>query len=168
MSLGNRIVLSADPKGKFVEGTLDAGITPKPGQVVQVKASSIGSSGLGGGGGNRDIWELYNADADGGNPKGPYIILIENYLLGRPMTVAYEASEHAFGYIPEHGDKLNLLIADVSGTGDDHTKGEILIIDDTTGKFIATTGSPEQEVAQLRETLTDPTADQLAYCEWQA
>ena len=88
-------------------------------------------------------------------------------MAGQTMDTAYAAGDRAFGYIPLPGDELNLLLGDVSGTADDHTKGEILIIDDGTGEFIATTGSPEEEVAQLLETITDPTADTLAWCVWQ-
>ena len=143
-----------------MEGIIGVGLTPKPGQCMQLQPATA----LVGG---RHTWELYNADADGGNPKGPPIILREDSLQGKTATAAYAAGERAFGYIPQTGDEINLLLGDVAGTGDDHTKGEILIIDDTTGKFIATTGSPEEEVAQLLETVTDPTADTLAWCVWQ-
>jgi hypothetical protein len=83
------------------------------------------------------------------------------------MSDPYTAGERLFLICPRAGDELNLLISNIAGTGDDHTAGEILIIDDTTGEFIATTGSPEEEVAQLQETITDPTADTLAWCTWQ-
>ena len=64
------------------------------------------------------------------------------------------------------GEELNLLIENIAGTGDDHAIGEILMVNDCIGKLIATTGSPETEVAYLKETITDPTADTLAWCEW--
>lgn len=160
MARGSLIVVSPFPKGHFVEGIIGAGLTPKPGTAVQLQPATALQGG-------RHTWELYNADADGGRPKGPIIILTEDSLQGRPMTTAYAAGERAFGYIPLPGDELNLLLGDVAGTGDDHALGEILIIDDTTGKFIATTGSPEEEVAQLLEAVTDPTTDTLCWCQWQ-
>lgn len=161
MARGNRIVVSAvdGAAAKYVEGNIAAGETPKPGQIVQLQSATA----LVGG---RHTWEIYNADADGGRPKGPYIVLIEDALQGKTVTDAYVAGERAFGLIPKAGDELNLLLLNIAGTADDHTKGEMLIVDDTTGKMIATTGSPETEVAQLLEDVTDPTADTLAWCIW--
>lgn len=161
MARGSCIVISSQPKGKFVEGTIGAGITTaRPGIAMQIQPATALQGG-------RWTFELYNADADGGRPKGPIIILTEDRLQGRTVDTAYEAGERAFGYIPLPGDELNLILGDVGGTADDHVKGEILIIDDTTGEFIATTGTPEEEVAQLNESFTDPAADQLAWCTWQ-
>lgn len=161
MARGNSILVSPgldnEPR---LEGIIAAGETPKPGMIVQVQAATA----LVGG---RWTWEIYNADADGARPKGPYILLVEDNYQGRTVSDAYAAGERAFGVTPRHGFEYNLLLLNIAGTGDDHTKGEILIIDDTTGKFIATTGSPEDEVAQLNETITDPTADTLAWCTWQ-
>lgn len=159
MSRGNCIVVSANPKGHFVEGILGSGVTAYPGMVVQVDHSIEQIGG-------RNTWVLYNADADGGMPKGPYIILTEDALQGLTMETVLTAGARVRGYIPLAGDELNLLLANIAGTGDDHTAGEMLIVDDTTGKFIATTGSPESECAQLHETVTDPTADSLRYCTW--
>ena len=159
MARGNRIVVTAEPKGQFVQGYIAAGETPKPGTILQIQAATALKGG-------RHTWEIYNADADGGRPKGPFIVLLENFLMGTAATTAYAAGEFAFGYVPLPGDELNLLLANLAGTADDHTKGEMLIVDDTTGKMIATTGSPETEVAQLNETVTDPTADQLVWVTW--
>ncbi len=159
MARGNEIVVTADPKGQFVEGIIGAGLTPKPGTIMQLQPATA----LVGG---RHTWELYNADAVGGRPKGPWIVLMNDYLQGKTPSDAYTAGARAFGYIPLPGDELNLLVANIAGTADDHTKGEMLIVDDTTGLLIATTGSPETEVAMLLETITDPTADTLAWCQW--
>jgi hypothetical protein len=159
MARGNDIVVSPFPKGHRVEGIIGAGLTPKPGTIMQLQ---VGTALQGG----RHTWELYNADADGGMPKGPFIVLTPDFYQGRTASDAYAAGERAFGYIPMPGDELNLLVANIAGTGDDHTKGEMLIVDDGTGLMIATTGSPETEVAQLLETITDPTADTLAWCVW--
>lgn len=159
MARGTKIVVSPFPKGHYVEGIIGAGLTPKPGTIMQLQPATA----LVGG---RHTWELYNADADGGRPKGPIIVLTEDAYQGRTSSTAYAAGDRAFGYIPLPGDELNLLVANIAGTADDHTKGEMLIIDDTTGLMIATTGSPETEVAQLLETITDPTADTLSWCQW--
>lgn len=159
MARGNSIIVSANPRGVFMEGVLGAGLTVYPGTVVQIQPATA----LVGG---RHTFEVYNADADGGRPKGPIYIVREDGLQGRVMTTPYTAGERLFLYTPLPGEELNLMVGDVAGTGDDHTKGEMLIPDDTTGEFVATTGSPEIECAQLLETLTDPAADQLAWCIW--
>jgi hypothetical protein len=158
---GNKIIVSSEPQGQLVEGIIGAGLTPKPGTIMQIDASIALNNG-------RHTWVLFNADADGGMPKGPYILLKEDDLRGKTYDDAYAASDRAFGIIPHRGDEYNVRLLDVAGTGDDHTKGEILIVDDTTGKFIATTGSPEEEVAILLETITDPVADTVAWVQWQA
>ena len=159
MSRRNGIIVSAEPRGRFVEGVVATGETFYPGMLVQPDISEALQGG-------RHVYEIYNADADGGRPKGAPVLVIENYLLGKLMTEPYTAGERFFGYVPEAGEEYNLLLLNIAGTADDHTKGEMLIVDDTTGKFIATTGSPETEMAMLKETITDPTADTLAWCEW--
>lgn len=161
MAKGNTILINqlGEYHGHFVEGKIAAGETPKPGTIMQYDISEAQVGG-------RWLIETYNADADGGRPKGPFIVLLEDHTKVDPFTTAYAAGENCVGYVPRAGDELNLLLANIAGTGDDHTKGEMLIVDDTTGKMIATTGSPETEVAMLNETITDPTADQLVWCTW--
>lgn len=159
MARGNGIIVSSEPKGHFVEGYVKTGETFYPGMAVQIDADGTEV-------GNRFVYEIYNADADGGRPKGPIVIVLEDGLQGKTTSDSYAAGVKFFGYTPLPGDELNLLIANIAGTADDHAKGEMLIIDDTTGKFIATTGSPETEPAMLMETITDPTADTVAFCIW--
>jgi len=159
MARGKCIIVSANPRGVFMEGVIGAGLTPKPGTIMQIQPATA----LVGG---RHTFEIYNADADGGRPKGPFYVLLEDKLQGRDFETAYAAGDRGFFYSPLPGEELNLLKGDVAGTGDDFTKGDMLIVDDTTGKVIATTGSPETEVAQVLETVTDPTADQLVWCIW--
>lgn len=159
MARGNEIIVSANPRGVFSEGYIAAGETPKPGQILQVQIATALKAG-------RFTYEIYNADADGGRPKGSFYVLLPDHLQGKTVTDAYAAGDRCFLYTPLPGEELNLIIANIAGTADDHTKGEMLIVDDTTGKMIATTGTPETEVAQLLETITDPTADTLAWCLW--
>lgn len=157
MARGNDIIVSANPRGRFLEGKIASGETPKPGTVLQIQASAgLDSNG-------RFTFEIYNADADGGRPKGPLCILLPDYLQGKIATDAYAAGQACQVYVPVPGEEFNLLILNISGTADDHAFGEMLIIDDTTGKLIATTGSPESEPFMLLEAITDPTADTLAH-----
>ena len=109
---GNEIVVSAEPNGRFIEGTIKTGETPSPGSIMQIDTSA-GINSLG-----RFDWELYNVSADGVHPVGPFIILREDIGQGKTNTDAYAAGDHAYGYIPLHGDELNLLIDDVAGTAD--------------------------------------------------
>lgn len=154
MAKGNEIIVSANPRGVFQEGTVNGAL--KPGTCVQIDVSEgLNSQG-------RPQWEAYNADADGNQRL--VAVLLPDTLRGKTATDAYVSGDHCFVYIPAPGEELNMLIADVAGTADDHAFGEILIIDDGTGKLVATTGSPESEPFQLLEVITDPEADTLAHC----
>lgn len=157
MSRRSSIIVTSEPKGRFLWGRLKTGITPKPGTILQIDASAgINANG-------HFDFELAAPDADGGRPKGPLLVLLENDLEGKLMTEAYADSALVRCYVPLAGDELNLLLADVSGTADDHAIGEMLIVDTGTGKLNATTGTPESESFMLLETITDPTADTLAH-----
>lgn len=156
MSRGNTIVLTADPKGNFLEGVIAAGETPKPGTIMQIDPTVALKGG-------RHTWKIYNRDADGNRPVGPLAILREDKYQGRVMTDAYAAGDRCFLYCPIAGDELNVLKLDVAGTGDDFALGDLLIVDDGTGKVLLTTGSPESEPFVCLETVIDPTADQLVW-----
>ena len=157
MARNNSIVVSALPEHRYMEGKVKTGETIFPGTIVQFDISA----GIDGNG--RFTWELYNADADGGRPKGPFILVIEDIKQGKLMTASYAAGDIIYGVVPLAGEEYNVLIGDVAGTGDSHTAGEMLIVDDGTGELIATTGSPETEPFMLLETLAAPTADTLAH-----
>lgn len=158
MARGSNIIVTSEPKGRFIEGAIATGETPKPGTIMQIQDSA----GLDENG--RFTFEAYNADADGARPKGPIFVLLGDDYQGRLSTGAYAAGESCFLYVPLPGDELNILLQDVSGTADTHAFGEMLIIDDGTGKLIATTGSPECEPFKLLEDVdTAPTADTLAH-----
>jgi hypothetical protein len=163
MARGHCIIVSSNPRGVFMEGTIGAGLSPKPGTLMQVQPSTALKSG-------RHTFELYNGDVDGGRPKGSFYVLREDPYQGKTADTAYAAGERCFLYTPLPGEELYLLVANLAGTGDDHVVGEMLIpstaADATQGKLLATTGTPEAEVAQLLEAITDPTADTLAWCLW--
>ena len=50
-----------------------------------------------------------------------------------------------------------------SGTSDAFAIGDILMVDDSTGKLVATTGSPESEPFVVMETVAALTADALVH-----
>lgn len=161
MARGNRTIVTADPKGQFEEFIVPASVTLYAGMAV-TKDPSVALQG------GKFTCKIYDADIDGGRPKGAVFIVTEELLAlwGKHWDTGYTAGGRCSAYSPRAGEELNLLLADVAGTADDHAVGEILIIKDTTGKFIATTGSPEQEVAMLLEVVTDPVADTRVWCEW--
>ena len=158
MARGSRIILTPD-RGFRVEGIIAAAQTPKPGQIVQIDPTVALQGG-------RQTWKLYDRAADGDRPAGPHIVLTEDMLQGKTTTDAYAAGDKAFGFIPLSGCELNLLFMNVAGTADDVLAGDLFIVDDTTGKVIVTTGSPQNEVAMALEALTDPTADTLLWSVW--
>ena len=154
---GSTIVVSADPKGKFVEGTIAATwTTAKPGMIAQADPTVALKGG-------RQTWKPFTRGANGARPAGPLIVLRENSLVGATTATGYNAGDRAFGYIPEMGDELNVLLKDIAGTADVHNAGELLIVEDTTGKLIVTTGSPASQPFQLNETILAPTQDTLAW-----
>lgn len=160
MSRGNRIVVNPDAKGMYEWGYIAAGSTVLlPGTIWQRDASVALKHG-------KHTYKIYQPGADGENPLGGYWVLTEDLYQGKTATTEYVAGDFVKFYSPRMGDELNLVLLNISGTGDDHALSEKLMVDTGTGKLIATTGSPEDEVAQLLEAVTDPTADTLAWVQW--
>lgn len=161
MARGNEIIVTAEPGGVFAEGYVATGQTFKPGMIVQ-RDPSVALQG------GDHTYKLYDRDADGNMPAGSYWVVTNllHTMIGKDVTVSITEGEKVMLYSPRPGEELNLLVANLAGTADDHALGEILMVDDGTGLLIATTGTPESEVAQLLEAITDPTADTLAWCQW--
>jgi len=154
MAKGNPILVTSGPKGVFMRGTVSGAL--KPGTLVQIKTSAgIDANG-------RFTFEAYAPGTDG--DQRIIMVLEEDRYQGKLATEAYVDGDECQVYVPVMGEELNMLLADVAGTADDHAFGELLIADTGTGKLIATTGSPESEPFQLLEAVTDPTADQLVHC----
>lgn len=159
MARGNEIIVSANPRGVFMEGFIKSGQTPKPGTILQLDASVALQAG-------RHTFKIYDRAADGDRPAGALWILYQDWLQGGLTSTAYAAGDRAFLYSPVAGEEFNLLLGDVAGTADDHALGEVLMVDDGTGKLIATTGSPQSAPFVLLEAVTDPVADTLAWVQY--
>lgn len=144
---GSTILALTNARGVFKEGIIYG--TPKPGTMMQIKATAL-VNGVA-------TFEVYAPGTDG--EQRPVLILLENKIEGKIYSDAYVSGTRGFLYIPAPGEELNVLVADVSGTADDHAVGGMLIADTGTGKFINTTGSPESEPFQLLEAATDPVAE---------
>jgi hypothetical protein len=162
MARGNCIVINEiEQRGKHEEGFVATSQTFYPGMIVQRDATVALKGG-------RHTYKYYNPGTDGEHPLGAYYVVTEKLLtfVGKTISDSYAAGERVSLYVPKPGDELNLLLLNIAGTADDHALGEKLMVDTGTGKLIITTGSPESEVAQLLEVVTDPTTDTLAWCEW--
>lgn len=152
MSIHNAIVLSGQPMGRFLEGIVNG--TPKPGTCMQLDA---GVEPVGG----KHTWEVA---APGGDGQIALIaILLEQYWLGKGPADAYETATQCRMYCPIPGDELQVLLENQSGTADAFAIGDKLILDNGTGKFIATASTPESEPFIVMETLAGLTADTLCH-----
>lgn len=157
MAKGNRIIVTADPKGVILDGIVSG--TPKPGTMMELKAATEPVGG-------RYTYQAYQPGTDGN--RRPVIILLEQDLLGSPTaTGTYADGDRAKFYCPLPGEEMNVLLKNIGGTatgsGDSFAIGDLLIADTGTGKFIATTGSPESEPFQVLETVAEITADTLCH-----
>lgn len=152
MAQGKNIIVSAAPRGVRLSGYISG--TPKPGTIMQIKAATEPVSG-------KYTWEAFNRDADGNH--GLMAVLLPDYKQGKTETEAFVSGDFGDLYVPLAGEEINLLMLDVAGTGDDWAIADLIIVDDGTGKGIATTGTPEREPFICLETVTDPTADHLLH-----
>lgn len=156
MARGNGIIVSSEPRGVFKEGIVSG--TPKPGTCMQLVAATEMIGG-------RFTWQAYDAAVDG--DQRLVAVLLPDDLQGRLATDAYADGERCFLYCPAPGEELNMLVKDVSGTGEDFAIGDLFEIDDGTGKLIDTTGTPESECFVCLETLAATNqfaADHLVHC----
>lgn len=150
-----KIVLNPDqPKGIQLEGTISG--TPTPGTVMEIVATALVNG--------RPTYRVYQPGTDG--ERRPIIVAMPNLLNSQLCTTAYADGDHGFFYVPQAGEELNMLVADVAGTGDDHAIGDVMMVDTGTGLLIVTTGSPESEPFILLEAATDPTAAAHLLCHY--
>lgn len=152
MSSHNTIVITSPPRGVYLEGVIASGETPKPGTMMQIKASTSKLQG-------RFTFEAYNQTNDG--DRTTVMVLVEDMAQGKTVDDAYAAGDTCRCYCPLMGEELQVLLQNQSGTGEDFAIGDKLIVDDTTGKFLETTGSPESEPFICTEAKSALTADTL-------
>lgn len=168
MAKGNGILVTAEPKGVFKEVLISG--TPKPGTVMECK--SMDSEGI-------ETWEAagttaanstYSGMAADGN-RLPIAVLLcsadhSSCPPGQDATTAYADGDRGAVYFPLPGEELNCILKDETGTGadQDFVRGLTkLIVDDGTGKLLASSGSPEAEPFICLETKTDLAADYLSW-----
>jgi hypothetical protein len=107
------IVLSANPKGVEIEGTLGgnftAGAPVLPGTHMQI-ALGVAADASG-----RMTWIPYDANANG-DPRLT-AILTEDFEQGFNYSNGYITGQRIFLYVPLGGEELNILLAGAAGTG---------------------------------------------------
>lgn len=153
MARGNQIIVTADPKGVFDEGTIDD--TSKPGTIMEV----VPGSGLLGG---RFHFRAAAVGTDGKCAQN--MVLLEDNLQGKTITDAYVAGTRCRVYTPVSGEECNCLCGEVAGTGNTYTVGQRLIIDAEDGILVPETGTPQTTEWQVMEAVTQVTAPQLLWC----
>jgi hypothetical protein len=100
---GNEILLSAEPKGRYVEGIISG--TPLPGSLMEVVP---GCTPVGG----RLTYRAYS-----GSKQPTNLILLPDHLEGATATTAYVSGSRGFMYTMLSGDEANLLVGQTAGTG---------------------------------------------------
>lgn len=152
MAIGDSIIVSAEPGGRFLEGLITD--TSKPGTMVEIVPNSVPTAG------GEFKWRCYTPGTTG-DPRLVAILLADE-LQGGLATQAYTANTRCFIYCPLPGEILNILLKDVAGTGDTHQLGERLVAETGSGKFIAQSTSANIAQFQLVEAIsTAVTADGL-------
>ena len=166
MAKGNGIIVTPYPNGRK-KSVIVSG-TPKPGTIMQIQAGTAVD------GNGHHTYEAYDRDADGDRPRGPFAVLLHDDKQGKTVNDAYVSGTLGEVYFPLPGDELNLLFKNISGTGtgDELDEGDIMIVDDGTGKLIRATGSSESpgslecEPFIALEAVEDVTADTLVWSQF--
>lgn len=161
---GSTIIVSANPQGKFLEGTIVG--TPKPGTMMQIKAGTEPTNG-------RHSWEPYGTTSNGGDGAPRMLaILLEDAEQGFTYDTAFVTGKRGRLYVPIPGEELNVRRNEISGTGsatEDISIGERFLIVDGTGKIspvaVGLIASPVSYPFYSLETMTDPLAENLLWCQ---
>ena len=152
MSRGT-IVVSENPRGRFIEGDLAPDVAPKPGQCVSLSLQSA----------DRGKYEL--AGNGQGNSK-ELVIVCEDSLQGGTVDDAYTAGSRFRGYIPLPGDEVQILFDDIAGTGDVLEIGDGIYIN-SLGKGYEESGTPERTPFVVLELVAGtPDEDRLVLCRY--
>lgn len=148
---GSEIISSSPPKGQFLEGIVSG--TPKPGVIMELKAGVAPVNGR----------YTYQAFSGSSGAKTPVIVLIEDKLQGKLATDAYVDGTRCFMYCPINGEELNMLFANIAGTGDAFAIGDVMMTQTATGKLIADSSGASKPF-KCMETVAALTVDTLVHC----
>jgi hypothetical protein len=162
MAKGTRVQVTSRPRG--VTETVKISGTPKPGTCMEIVPSTEPIEGV-------FTYAAYGTQAAS---SGQYVtndgdrkaiaILLENNTENKTMDDAYVAGDFAEVYYPAMGEQFNMILEDVSGTGDTFVIGEELMVDNGTGKLLTADSDAEAHPFTLLETVsTAPTADHIRH-----
>jgi hypothetical protein len=161
---GTRILRASQPKGVFEQ--VIVGDTSKPGTCMEIVPSTEPVGG--------DYqYKAYGTQAASGDQyvtadgnRKAIAVLLENDAEDLTYDDAYTANDRGTIYWPANGEKLNMLVANVAGTGDTFIIGQEMMLDDGTGKLV-TASSPEACPFTILETVsTALTADAHKLCRF--
>ena len=153
MAYGSMIIVSSEPRGRFTEGIISG--TPKPGTCMEIVPATEPVGG-------RFTYRVFSGASGAAQP---VIVLLPDLLQGKLATDAYVTGTRGFLYAPANGEELNMLVADIAGTADNHAIGDVLMIQTATGKLIIDSSGARKPFICL-ETATAPTADALLLCQY--
>lgn len=151
MPKGNEIVVTSNPKGMFLEGTIQD--TSLPGTIMQIKAATKFVSG-------RPSWISANVGTNG--KQALHAVLLPDNLQGKTTSDAYVSGTRCFLYVPISGEELNVLCG-ISGSVT-FAIGDRLMLYSGSGILTADSGSPQQTSWVAMEAITVSSAPGLVYC----
>lgn len=151
MARGTGIIVSSEPRGIFMEGTITD--TSKPGQLVEIVPNQTFVGGE----------PNFRARSQSNGAAGPIFVLLNDDEQGKLSTDAYVANTRCRVYVPLAGEDVNVLLGDATGTGDIVTQGDLFGVS-SLGKIIANAGFTSTPF-QSMETLPGLSADTLVWCK---
>ena len=150
MAIGASIIVSAEPRGVYLEGIITD--TSKPGTMMELMTTATVAG--------EWSWRCYQPGTSG-DPRLTAILLSDD-LQGGLATDAYTANKRCFLYCPLPGELINILIKDIAGTGDTHAIGDRMYAETGSGKFLVQSTSGNIAQFTLVEAATAAfTADGL-------
>jgi hypothetical protein len=147
---GNDIVVSGNPRGVFLEGTLlDSSL---PGTIMEMDPNTAFIGGEPG--------RIASAPGTAGEAV-LMAVLINDNLDGLPATSGQATGTRCRLYVPISGEDCNVLVGEASGTGVSVTQGDRLMIAATGGQIVEATSTNGQWIAM--ETIHN-TGAALTWC----
>lgn len=162
MAKGNRIIVTADPHGTFLEGIIDD--TSKPGMCVELVPGSASTWNTAGASNFTNAKPHFRASSHADGAIGPVFVLLEDRLQGFKTTDAYVSGTECFIYAPVAGEDMNMLLGDVAGTADFVTIGDKFGV--ANGGKIKANNSYASVPFQAMESLAALTADSLIFTKY--
>lgn len=139
----HQIVVDVEARGRFLEGKLASGQTPKPGQLVKLDSS-----------GNFTVGHA-----------GEFLILREQGLVGQSVDQAYGDGQRAYMYAPQPGDTV--FVMGISGqTFNKGTRGQVTAAGKLRTDDGSTAANPVPGEFVCLEDLGALAADQLVKCRF--